>query len=99
MIKTIFIQGSGEIRDFFIGKYPVTQEQWTEIMGNNPSYFKGDNHPVERVNLSDVQEFLKRLNIQHPGHNYRLPTETEWEYAGPQVPGFQVLQSGFSGGT
>ena len=81
MIESVFVKGNKEIRDFFIGKYPVTQEQWVEIMGNNPSYFKGDDHPVERVSWDDVQEFLKKLNNKYPGHNYRLPTETEWEYA------------------
>lgn len=81
MIESVFVKGNEEIRDFFIGKYPVTQEQWIEIMDYNPSYFKGDDHPVERVSWDDVQEFLKRLNNKYPGHNYRLPTEAEWEYA------------------
>ena len=81
MIESVFVKGNEEIRDFFIGKYPVTQEQWIEIMDYNPSYFKGEKNPVERVSWDDVQEFLKRLNNKYPGHNYRLPTGTEWEYA------------------
>ncbi len=68
------------VSDFYMGKYEVTQKQWKEIMGNNPSYFKGDNLPVERVSWNDIQEFLKKLN-QKTGMNYRLPTEAEWEYA------------------
>ncbi|MBK9338437.1 MAG: formylglycine-generating enzyme family protein [Lewinellaceae bacterium] len=70
------------MRDFEIGKYPVTQKLWREIMGANPSHFKGcDDCPVENVSWDDVQEFLIKLNARYPGKNYRLPTEAEWEYA------------------
>ncbi len=65
---------------YYIGKYEVTQKQWVEIMGSNPSYFKGDNLPVEQVSWTDVQEFIRRLNAK-TGKNYRLPTEAEWEFA------------------
>ena len=68
------------VDDFYIGKYEVTQKQWKEIMGSNPSYFKGDNLPVESVSWNDVQQFIKKLN-KKTGQNYRLPTEAEWEYA------------------
>ncbi|MBK8193516.1 MAG: SUMF1/EgtB/PvdO family nonheme iron enzyme [Lewinellaceae bacterium] len=69
------------LSDFLIGKYPVTQQLWKEIMGNNPPHFKGDDLPVEQVSWDDVQEFLKKLNARYPGHHFRLPTEAEWEYA------------------
>ena len=70
------------LSDFYIGKYEVTQTEWAKVMGSNPSYFKNCNQcPVERVNWDDIQEFLKKLNAQNPGKNYRLPTEAEWEYA------------------
>ncbi|GHT68811.1 hypothetical protein AGMMS50239_34600 [Bacteroidia bacterium] len=65
---------------YYIGKYEVTQKQWQEVMGTNPSYFKGDNLPVEQVSWEDVQDFIVRLNSL-TGKNYRLPTEAEWEYA------------------
>ena len=69
------------VSDFYIGKYEVTQKEWREIMGTNPSGFKDcDNCPVERVSWDDVQEFLKKLNVK-TGKNHRLPTEAEWEYA------------------
>ncbi len=69
------------LSDFYIGKYEVTQKQWKEIMGSNPSAFSGcDNCPVEQVSWNDVQEFIKKLN-QKTGKNYRLPTEAEWEFA------------------
>jgi hypothetical protein len=65
---------------FYRGKYEVTQAQYKAIMGNNPSYVKGDNLPVEQVSWNDAQEFIKRLNAK-TGRNYRLPTEAEWESA------------------
>jgi formylglycine-generating enzyme required for sulfatase activity len=68
-------------KSFYLGKYEVTQTQWTAVMGSNPSHFKGQNNPVERVSWDDAQEFINRLN-QKEGHTrYRLPTEAEWEYA------------------
>ena len=62
---------------------PVTQGQWREIMGTNPSQFSdcGDTCPVESVSWEDAQEFVELLNQRRPGLNYRLPTEAEWEYA------------------
>jgi len=70
------------VSDFNIGIYEVTQAQWKAVMGNdhNPSYFKGNNLPVERVSWNDTKEFIERLNAA-TGKQYRLPTEAEWEYA------------------
>lgn len=69
------------VSDFYMGKYEVTQKQWRDIMGTNPSHNKNcDNCPVEIVSWNDIQEFLKKLNAK-TGKNYRLPTEAEWEYA------------------
>lgn len=69
------------LSDFEIGKYPVTQKLWVDIMGNNPSQFKGDDLPVESVSWLDAQDFLKKLNTLFPEKGYRLPTEAEWEFA------------------
>ena len=66
--------------DFYMGKYEVTQAQWKAIMGSNPSHFKGDNLPVEKVSWEDIQVFLQKLNAQ-TGKTYTLPTEAQWEYA------------------
>ena len=69
------------LSSFSIGKYEVTQGQWQEVMGSNPSHFvQGDNYPVETVSWDDVQAFIAKLN-QQSGKSYRLPTEAEWEYA------------------
>lgn len=85
------------LSDYYIGKYEVTQKQWRDIMGTNPSGFKDcDNCPVENVSWNDVQDFLKKLNAKYPGKNYRLPTEAEWEYAargGNQSRGYTYVGS------
>lgn len=67
---------------FYLGKYEVTQSQWTAIMGTNPSSSIGDpNFPVENVSWNDVQQFIRKLNEREGGNRYRLPTEAEWEFA------------------
>ena len=66
---------------FLLGMYQVTQKQWVEVMGSNPSGFKGDDLPVESVSWNDVQEFIKKLNHMEGTDKYRLPSEAEWEYA------------------
>ena len=69
------------LKEFYLGKYPVTQEQYQAIMGNNPSYFKDNpKNPVEKVSWDDAQEFCQKLKDKTK-KNYRLPSEAEWEYA------------------
>jgi len=80
-------------RDYYLGAFEVTQAQYLKLMGNNPSYFHGDqvngvdssNHPVDQVSWEDAVEFCKRLSElpeeRAAGRVYRLPTEAEWEYA------------------
>jgi formylglycine-generating enzyme len=68
------------LSDFYIGKYEVSQAEWIAVMDTNPSYFKGNNLPVEQVSWDDVKVYLQKLNAK-TGKNYRLPTEAEWEYA------------------
>ena len=65
---------------FWLGQTEVTQAQWQAVMGNNPSYFKGPDRPVEQVSWNDATEFCKRLSGK-TGMSFRLPTEAEWEYA------------------
>src|SRR5262245_13337469 len=52
------------IPSFYIGKYEVTQKEWTEVMGNNPSQFKGDNLPVETVSWYDCVEYCNQRSIK-----------------------------------
>lgn len=66
---------------FYIGRYEVTQEEYSKITGSNPlKSKKGDRYPVETVSWDDAQAFIQNLNGKNGG-NYRLPTEAEWEYA------------------
>jgi formylglycine-generating enzyme required for sulfatase activity len=62
-------------RAFYLGRYEVTQAEWSKLMGSNPSGFKGEQLPVESVSWADIQGFLGK------SAGLRLPTEGEWEYA------------------
>ena len=81
--------------NYYIGKYEVTQALWKIVMGSNPSDFKGDNLPVEKVSWDDCQDFISKLNAM-TGKRFRLPTEAEWEYAargGKKSQGYQYSGS------
>ena len=76
---------------FLMGRYAITQAQWRTIatrtnlkvkitLDPDPSEFKGDDRPVEKVSWHDAVEFCQRLS-RLTSHTYRLPTEAEWEYA------------------
>jgi len=67
---------------FWMGKFEITQKQWTKIMGYNPSANKGDNYPVEMVSWYETNNFIQKLNdINNTPDEFRLPTEAEWEYS------------------
>jgi formylglycine-generating enzyme required for sulfatase activity len=74
-------------KSFEIAKYVVTQAQWQEVMGGNPSYVIGPTLPVDNVSWDDAQQFLLRLTATGDGYRYRLATEAEWEFAARTVPG------------
>lgn len=74
---------------FAMGKYPVTQAQWSEVAAMPqvqmelppfPARFRGANRPVEQVSWHMAVEFCERLS-RYTGRAYRLPSEAEWEYA------------------
>jgi formylglycine-generating enzyme required for sulfatase activity len=69
--------------DFWMGQFPVTQRQWQEVMGNNPSELRGAglDAPVEQVSFRDVEAFLAKANTIQVRWTVRLPAEAEWEYA------------------
>ena len=70
-------------KGFFLGKYEVTQEQFEKVMRKNPSEFKDDQHPVEKVTWKDAVAFCEILtaNEKKVGWKFSLPTEAQWEYA------------------
>ena len=69
------------VKAFRMGKYPITQKQYLVVMGDNPSFFEGDeNCPVESVTWHQAVEFCQKLS-QRTGQTVRLPSEAEWEYA------------------
>ena len=83
------------LSSYSIGETEVTQALWTAVMGTNPSYFKGENLPVEQVTWNDCQNFITKLN-QLTGNSFRLPTEAEWEFAakgGTKCMGYQYSGS------
>ena len=73
-------------KDYWLGKFEVTQAQYEAIMGSNPSYFKDSNRPVEEVSWGDARAFCNKLNDLYAGklpvgYKFDLPTDAQWEYA------------------
>ncbi|MBD3334715.1 MAG: SUMF1/EgtB/PvdO family nonheme iron enzyme [Candidatus Eisenbacteria bacterium] len=67
---------------FWLGRYEVTQEQWTGVMGSNPALGEpAPDIPIQNISFSDAQDFVMTLNEKAGAELYRLPTEAEWEYA------------------
>jgi formylglycine-generating enzyme required for sulfatase activity len=63
-----------------MGKYEVTQGQYQQVMGNNPSKFRGNNNPVETVSWSDAKGMAEEMSYS-TGTKVNLPSEAQWEYA------------------
>jgi formylglycine-generating enzyme required for sulfatase activity len=84
-----------QLQGFFLAQTPITQHQWRTVaqwqpgkgyqvwkrkLDPDPSRFKEDQRPVERVSWDDATEFCRRLS-QRTGRLYTLPSEAQWEYA------------------
>jgi formylglycine-generating enzyme required for sulfatase activity len=67
-------------KPYYLGRFEVTQEQYMEVVGANPSQFKGRDLPVEMVSWEDAQEFCKKAS-EKAGWAVRFPTDAEWENA------------------
>lgn len=63
-VTNVYIGKPEIVADFYLGKYEVTQKQWTEVMGQDPSQFKGDNLPVETVSWYDCVEYCNKRSIK-----------------------------------
>ena len=84
-----YYQHQVTLKEYYLGKYPVTQEQYQAVMGNNPSHFKDNpKSPVECVSWNDAKAFCQKI-YELTRQEVRLPTEAEWEYgcrAGTTTP-------------
>jgi formylglycine-generating enzyme required for sulfatase activity len=74
------------VAPFYLGRFEITQAEWSKVMGANPSAHQGafpnaGSLPVEQVSWEDSQAFIRKLNQTIPGGSFRLPTEAEWEFA------------------
>jgi formylglycine-generating enzyme required for sulfatase activity len=92
------VQHRVTVSGFYMAKSEVTQREYQELMGDNPSNFKGSNLPVENVTWFDAVRFCNARSKKEGltpayeisgeiviwnrnANGYRLPTESEWEYA------------------
>jgi hypothetical protein len=84
-------------RPYYLAETPIIQRVYRDVCGKTPSYFKGDDHPVESVSWLDAQAFLRRAS-ERDGIPYRLPTEAEWERAALGGTGAEDAPSTYAGG-
>ena len=63
--KSLFLNKEREVCDLEVCKYPITQNMWIEIMGNNPSYHIGGRKPVEQISWWDALEFCNEMSKKY----------------------------------
>jgi formylglycine-generating enzyme required for sulfatase activity len=70
---------------YYLGRYELTEEQWTAVMGAAPPSFRGDSRgtraPVQHLTFADCVRFVDALNAHHDGGRFMIPTEAQWELA------------------
>ncbi len=66
-----------DVHSFYMDRYETTQQTYEKITGKNPSFFKGSNRPVEKVNWFEAEKYCRSIGK-------RLPTEWEWQRAAQQ---------------
>ena len=70
------------VSDFYIGVYEVTQAEYRNTMGNNPSYFSGDNLPVESVSWLDAVAYCNaRSEAEGLNPVYAIRSVSGWNVA------------------
>jgi formylglycine-generating enzyme required for sulfatase activity len=95
--EMVFVEGGKDtygvdVSDFWIGKFEVTQQQWTAVMKTTVNdmraltddvglHGEGDSYPMYFINWYDAKAFIDSLNVAVGGGKFRLPAEREWEYA------------------
>jgi formylglycine-generating enzyme len=90
-IKSNYYGTGVTVSDFYIGKYDVTQKEWTEVMGRNPSKFKGDDRPVEMVSWYDAIEYCNRRSRKEGLRPYYNIDETRKDPNNEPDPAFGDL--------
>lgn len=68
------------VKGFWLSKYELTQAQFAQVMGANPSDFRGPTRPVDQISWDDAVKFAEAMTVL-TGVPMRLPSEAEWEYA------------------
>jgi sulfatase modifying factor 1 len=92
-IKSNYYGKGVTVSDFYIGKYDVTQKEWLEVMGSNPSQFKGDDRPVEMVSWYDAVEYCNRRSMKEGLRPYYTIDKTRKDPNNEPDPGFGDLDA------
>ncbi len=82
------------VEPFYLGKYEVTQSEWTTVMGTPATDAVGARKSAANISWDDAVQFVRRLNSRVPGEGFRLPTEAEWEHAARKTINLTDMRGG-----